>query len=131
MAILESSQKIELTRREIAVNVAQAIADSRLPVPSSRIRSDVNYIQIDPIIIEHRVTNRESGIRLQFVTEQDFGVTLNINLREFSENPEAYLHDLFEHIRPMLRNGQKLRMRKDALDQAMHEVMIEEAAANG
>ena len=128
MAILESTQKIELTHREVAVTVAQAIADAGLPSPSTRIRNDVSHIQIDPIIIEHRVTNREPGVRLQFVTEQDFGVTLNINLREFAENPESYLHGLFEHIRPMLRNGQKLRLRKNALDQAMHEVMIDEAA---
>ena len=129
MAILESSEKVELTHREVAVNVAEAINQTGLPTPSRHVRNDAGFIQIDPIIIEHRVTNREPGVRLHFVTGENFGVTLNINLREFAADPESYLHDLFEHIRPMLRNTQKLRMRKNALDQAMYEVMRE--TANG
>lgn len=132
MAILDSDKTtVDLTQREVAVMVARAISRSGLPVPSGRFRNDIDGIQIDPIIIEKRVTEREPGVRLQFATKDEFGVTLNVNLREFQANPTAYLHDIFEHIHPMLRNGGRRRKRQQIIDQAMYEIMTEEAAANG
>ena len=132
MAILESDKStVDLTQREIAVMVARAISRAGLPVPSGRFRNDIDGIQIDPIVIEKRVTEREPGVRLQFVTKDEFGITLNVNLREFQANPTAYLHDIFEHIHPMLRNGGKMRKRQQIINQAMYEIMTEEAAANG
>jgi len=131
MPILESDKRVDLTQREVAVVTAKAIAKAGLPIPNGRFRNDVEHIQIDPIIIEHRVTKREPGVRLQFMVEHELGVTFNVNLREFAENPTGYLTDLFEHLRPMMRNSIKLRKRKQIINQALYEIMTEEAAANG
>jgi len=132
MAILDSgSSNVNLTQREVAVTVAGAIARAELPTPNGKFRNDLNHIQIDPIIIEHRVTNRVPGVRLQFMTQDRFGITLNVDLAEFGKDPGQYLRDLFEHIRPMMRNGAKLRRNKQILNEAMYEIMTEGAAANG
>jgi hypothetical protein len=131
MAILESDKSVDMTQREVAVVVAQAISRAGLPQPNGRFRNDVDHIQIDPVIIERRVTSREPGVRLQFMAANELGVTLNINLREFSEDPKGYLTNLLEHLNPMLRNSLKMRKRKEIINQAMYEIMTEEAAANG
>lgn len=131
MAILDSSKPVSLTQREVAVVVAQAIAKARLPVPSSRYRNDVEHIQIDPIVLEVKVTQPKPGVRLQFEAEGGFGIGLNINLAEFEAGPVQYLKDMFAHLYPMLRNSQKMRRNKKLMDSAIYDVLTEGAAANG
>lgn len=131
MAILESDKPVNLTQREVAVVVARAIAKTGLPVPNGKYRNDVDHIQIDPIVIEKRVTQPKPGVRLQFMTEANFGVDFNINLEEFEKAPVAYLKDLFEHLAPMLRNGQKFRKNKRLMDSAIYDILTQETAANG
>lgn len=131
MAILDSNKPITLTQREVAVVVAQAIAKTGLPVPCKQYRNDVDHIQIDPIIIEHKVTQPKKGVRLQFMTRDSFGVAFNVNLEEFEAGPVAYLEDLFAHLAPMLRNTAKMRKNKRLFDSAVYDVLTEGAAANG
>jgi hypothetical protein len=131
MAILESNKPVTLTQREVAVLVAKAIAKTGLPVPNGQFRNDVDYIQIDPIIIEKCVTQPKPGVRLQFMTEARFGVAFNVNLEDFEKDPVGTLKDLFDHLYPMLRNGQKMRHNKRLLDAAMYDILTRETAANG
>jgi hypothetical protein len=131
MAILESDKPVNLTQREIAVIVAKSITETGLPVPTGRVRNDVNHIQIDPIILEKRVTQPKMGVRLQFVTKDDFKVDFNINIEEFEANPGGYMTDLFERLGEMLRNGLKMRKNTKLLNSAMYDILTKEAAANG
>lgn len=131
MAILESDKPVNLTQREIAVIVAKSITETGLPVPSSRIRNDVDHIQIDPIVLEKRVTQPKMGVRLQFMTRDDFKVDFNINVEEFEANPGGYMGDLFERLGEMLRNGLKMRKNTKLLNSAMYDILTKEAAANG
>lgn len=131
MAILESDKPVNLTQREIAVIVAKSITETGLPVPSSRIRNDVDHIQIDPIVLEKRVTQPKMGVRLQFMTRDDFKVDFNINVEEFEANPGGYMGDLFERLGEMLRNGLKMRRNKQLMNSAMYDILTKEAAANG
>lgn len=131
MAILESDKPVNLTQREIAVIVAKSIKETGLPVPSGRIRNDVDHIQIDPIILEKRVTDPKIGVRLQFVTKDEFKVDFNINIEEFEANPGGYMTDLFERLGEMLRNGLKMRRNTKLMNNAMYDILTKEAAANG
>lgn len=131
MAILESDKPVNLTQREVAVIVAKSISETGLPVPSGRIRNDVNHIQIDPIVLEKRVTNPKMGVRLQFATKEDFQVDFNINIEEFTEDPHGYMTDLFEHLGRMLRNGLKMRKNTKLLNSAIYDILTKEAPANG
>jgi hypothetical protein len=128
MAILESNKPVSLTQREIAVVVAQAVAKAALPIPSGKFRNDVDHIQIDPIVIEAKVTQPKPGIRLQFEVEGGYGVTLNVTLKEFEASPVAYLQDLFKQLHPMLRNCQRLRNNKRLMNQAMYDILTEGVA---
>jgi len=131
MAILESDKPVNLTQREIAVIVAKSITETGLPVPSGRIRNDVDHIQIDPIILEKRVTQPKMGVRLQFVTKDNFKVNFNIDIEQFEANPGGYMTDLFERLGEMLRNSLKIRKNTKLMNSAMYDIMTEGAAANG
>ena len=130
MAILETNKPVTLSQREVAVVVAQAVAKTGLPVPSGKLRNDVNHIQIDPIILERRVTNPKTGVRLQFDTKEDFGVTLNVDLDEFAESPVGYLNNLFDHLGPMLRNSTKMRKNRKLFDSAVYDILTQGAAGH-
>ena len=131
MAILESNKPVSLTQREIAVVVARAVAKAALPIPSGKFRNDVDHIQIDPVVIEAKVTQPKSGVRLQFEVEGGYGITLNVKLEEFEASPMAYLKDLFKQLHPMLRNCQRLRNNKRLMNQAMYDILTKGASANG
>lgn len=131
MAILETDKPVNLTQREVAVIVAKSISETGLPVPSGKVRNDVNHIQIDPIVLEKRVTQPKMGVRLQFMTKDDFKVDFNINIEEFEANPGGYMTDLFEHLGRMLRNGAKMRKNTKLLNSAMYDILTNEAPANG
>ena len=60
-----------------------------------------------------------------------FGVAFNVNLEDFEKDPVGTLKDLFDHLYPMLRNGQKMRHNKRLLDAAMYDILTRETAANG
>jgi len=128
MAILDSNKPVSLTQREIAVVVAQAVAKTGLPVPGGKFRNDVDHIQIDPIVIESRVTQPHPGVRLQFEVIGGFGVSLNVKIGEFESDPVGYLKDLFKQLHPMLRNAQKLRDKKRIENQAMYDFLTKDAA---
>jgi len=131
MAILETDKPINLSQREVAVIVAKSIHEAGLPVPSGRVRNDANYIQIDPIILERRVTDPKLGVRLQFVTKDNFKVDFNIDMDEFGANPGGYMTDLFERLGEMLRNGLKMRRNTKLMNSAVYDILTKEAAANG
>ena len=131
MAILETDKPVNLTQREVAVIVAKSISETGLPVPSGKIRNDVSHIQIDPIILEKRVTQPKMGVRLQFMTKDDFKVDFNINIEEFEASPGNYMTDLFEHLGRMLRNGTKMRKNTKLMNSAMYDLLTNEAPANG
>ena len=126
MAIIETHKPVTLTQREIAVVVAKAISRGKLQVPSGKYRNDVDGIQIDPIILEKRVTNPRKGVRLQFMAENDLGVCLNIDLEEFAQNPQAYLHEQFDHLGRMLRNSVKMRRNQKLFNSAVNEILQDE-----
>lgn len=131
MAILETQSPVTMTQREVAVVVAQAVARHAQPVPSGRLRNDVDYIQIDPIIIEVRVTKPKPGVRLKFELKGGYGVTLNVNLGEFEASPTAYLRDLFTQLSPMLRDAQRRRAQKRAENHALYDMLTKGVSANG
>ena len=131
MAILDSSKPVSLTQREIAVVVAQAVAKTGLPIPGGKFRNDVDHIQIDPIVIEARVTQPHPGVRLQFEVIGGFGISLNVKIQEFESDPVGYMKDLFGQLHPMMRNAQKLRDKKRIENQAMYDFLTKGAAANG
>ena len=131
MAILDSNKPVSLTQREIAVVVAQSVAKTGLPIPGGKFRNDVDHIQIDPIVIEARVTQPKQGVRLQFEVLGGFGVSLNIKIGEFESDPVGYLKDLFGQLHPMMRNAQKLRDKKRIENQAMYDFLTKGVAANG
>lgn len=131
MSILESDKPVTLSQREIAVLFAQTIAKSGLPVPSDKYRNDVDYIQIDPIIIEVKVTKPRMGVRLQFMTKGDFGVSLNIDLDQFEADPKGYTVDLFENLGRMLRDSDRLRCNKRFESASLYDMLTKGAAANG
>lgn len=131
MAILESDKPVNLTQREIAAIVAKSISETGLPVPSNKIRNDHEHIQIDPIVLEKRVTQPKLGVRLQFMTRDEFKVDFNVNVEEFEANPGGYMGDLFERLGEMLRNGLKMRKNTKLLNSAMYDILTKEAAANG
>jgi hypothetical protein len=91
----------------------------------------VDNIQIDPIVIEARVTQPKQGVRLQFEVLGGFGVSLNIKIGEFESDPVGYLKDLFGQLHPMMRNAQKLRDKKRIENQAMYDFLTKGVAANG
>lgn len=130
MPIEQTNTRITMTQRDVAVAVAKAVASSGLPVPSKRIRNDVDWVQIDPIIIEYKVTKRRPGVQLKFDVAEEYGFTLNVDLKLFEEDPQGYLHDLFQHIHPMLRNSKKLRRNRKLIGEAMYEILTEEAQGN-
>lgn len=130
MPILDSHAPISMTQREVAVVVAKSIAASGLPVPGPKFRNDVDHIQIDPIVIERRVTQPMPGVRLQFEVKEGMGVTLNINLADFEASPKGYLTELYTHLRPMMRNCAKMRRNRKLVNDALYDVMTE-AKADG
>jgi hypothetical protein len=131
MAILESGKPVNLNQREVAVIVAKSIFETGLPVPSEKIRNDSNHIQIDPIVLEAKVTQPKMGVRLQFYTRDDFQVDFNVNIEDFQADPHGYMTDLFEHLGKMLRNGLKMRRNTKTMNSAMYDILTKEAAANG
>ena len=131
MAILDSNKPVSFTQREIAVVIAQAVAKTGLPIPGGKFRNDVDHIQIDPIVIEARVTQPKQGVRLQFEVLGGFGISLNVKIQEFESDPAGYLKDLFGQLHPVMRNAQKLRDKKRIENQAMYDVLTKGAAANG
>jgi hypothetical protein len=131
MAILDSNKPVSFTQREIAVVIAQAVAKTGLPIPGGKFRNDADHIQIDPIVIEARVTQPKQGVRLQFEVLGGFGVSLNIKIGEFESDPVGYLKDLFGQLHPMMRNAQKLRDKKRIENQAMYDFLTKGVAANG
>ena len=131
MAIIDSNKPVSLTQREIAVVVAQAVAKTGLPITGGKFRNDVDHIQIDPIVIEARVTQPKQGVRLQFEVTGGFGVSLNVKIGEFESDPVGYLRDLFKQLHPMMRNAQKLRDKKRIENQAMYDFLTKGVAANG
>ncbi|WP_428398296.1 hypothetical protein [Marinobacter salarius] len=131
MAILESDKPVNLTQREIAAIVAKSISETGLPIPSGKIRNDHEHIQIDPIVLEKRVTQPKLGVRLQFMTRDEFKVDFNVSVEEFEADPHGYMTDLFEHLGRMLRNGLKMRKNKRLLNSAVYDILTKEAAANG
>ena len=131
MAILDSNKPVSFTQREIAVVIAQAVAKTGLPIPGGKFRNDVDDIQVDPIVIEARVTQPKQGVRLQFEVLGGFGVSLNIKIGEFESDPVGYLKDLFGQLHPMMRNAQKLRDKKRIENQAMYDFLTKGVAANG
>lgn len=131
MAILEDTRRIDMSQREIAVVVAKAIAKTGLPVPHPEIRNDVNYIQIDPIIIEKRVTDPKLGVRLMFRTADRMEVVFNVNVEEFAAGPTAYIQELMTHLHPMIRNCKKMARNKRLMDSMIYDVLTQETAANG
>jgi len=131
MAILDSNKPVSFTQREIAVVIAQAVAKTGLPIPGGKFRNDVDHIQIDPIVIEARVTQPKQGVRLQFEVIGGFGISLNVKIQEFESDPVGYLKDLFGQLHPMMRNAQKLRDKKRIENQAMYDFLTKGVAANG
>jgi hypothetical protein len=131
MAILDSNKPVSFTQREIAVVIAQAVAKTGLPIPGGKFRNDVDHIQIDPIVIEARVTQPKQGVRLQFEVLGGFGISLNVKIQEFESDPAGYLKDLFGQLHPMMRNAQKLRDKKRIENQAMYDFLTKGVAANG
>ena len=131
MAILDSNKPVSFTQREIAVVIAQAVAKTGLPIPGGKFRNDVDHIQVDPIVIEARVTQPKQGVRLQFEVLGGFGVSLNVKIQEFESDPVGYLKDLFGQLHPMMRNAQKLRDKKRIENQAMYDFLTKGVAANG
>jgi hypothetical protein len=131
MAILDSNKPVSFTQREIAVVIAQAVAKTGLPIPGGKFRNDVDHIQIDPIVIEARVTQPKQGVRLQFEVLGGFGISLNVKIQAFESDPAGYLKDLFGQLHPMMRNAQKLRDKKRIENQAMYDFLTKGVAANG
>jgi hypothetical protein len=131
MAILDSNKPVSFTQREIAVVIAQAVAKTGLPIPGGKFRNDVDHIQIDPIVIEARVTQPKQGVRLQFEVLGGFGISLNVKIQEFESDPAGYLKDLFGQLHPVMRNAQKLRDKKRIENQAMYDFLTKGDAANG
>lgn len=130
MPILDSNKPVTMDQREIAVMFAQTIAKAGLPVPSGRYRNDVDHIQIDPIVIEKRVTQPKLGVRLQFMAKGEFGVGLNIDMEEFAADPKGYTMHLFEHLGGMLRDSKRRRHDKRAETAALYDLLTK-GAANG
>ena len=128
MAILDSNKPVSFTQREIAVVIAQALAKTGLPIPGGKFRNDVDHIQIDPIVIEARVTQPHPGVRLQFEVIGGYGVSLHVKIGEFESDPVYYLKDLFSQLHPMMRNAQKLRDKKRIENQAMYDFLTKDAA---
>lgn len=130
MPILESDKPVTLSQREIAVLMAQTIAKAGLPVPCGRYRNDVDGIQIDPIIIEQRVTKPKLGVRIRFMTRDDFGVDFNIDVEEFAASPQSYTLNMFEQLGRMLRDGSRRRHTKREETAVLYDLMTK-GAANG
>jgi hypothetical protein len=128
MAILDSNKPVSFTQREIAVVIAQAVAKTGLPVPGGKFRNDVDHIQIDPIVIEARVTQPHPGVRLQFEVIGGYSVSLNVKVQEFESDPVGCLKHLFEQLHPILRNAQKRRDKKRIENQAMYDFLTKDAA---
>ena len=131
MAIIDSNKPVSFTQREIAVVIAQAVAKTGLPITGGKFRNDVDHIQIDPIVIESRVTQPHPGVRLQFEVTGGYGVSLHVKIGEFESDPVGYLRDLFKQLHPMMRNAQKLRDKKRIENQAMYDFLTKGVAANG
>ena len=130
MPILESNNPVTLDQREVAVLFAQTIAKAGLPIPSGRYRNDVDGIQIDPIVIEERVTRPKLGVRLQFMTKGEFGVALNIDMEQFAADPKGYTVDTFENLGRLLRDSGRRRHTKRAETAALYDLLTQ-GAANG
>lgn len=124
------SRDIEKFARDAAMGIAQELMKYGIPIPSKRFRPDVGHVQIDMIIIEEKVTTPEPGMRLQFEVEGNMGVTFNVKLLEFLDDPAGYITDLFKQLGPMRRNVQRMRTHKRAADAAMYRA-ITQGAANG
>lgn len=124
------AREVETFARDAAMAVAQELTKHKIPIPSKQIRPDVGHVQIDMIIIEEKVTTPEPGMRLTFDVEGNMGVTLNIKLLEFMDDPKAYITDLFTQLGPMRRNVQRMRTHKRAADAAIYRALTQ-GAANG
>ncbi|WP_427030900.1 hypothetical protein [Halomonas sp. H2] len=124
------SRDIEKLARDSAMGIAQELMKYGIPIPTKRFRPDVGYVQIDMVIIEEKVSTPEPGMRLQFEVEGNMGVTFNVKLLEFLDDPAGYITDLFKQLGPMRRNVQRMRTHKRAADAAIYRA-ITQGAANG
>lgn len=124
------SRDIEKFARDAAMGIAQELMKYGIPIHSNRFRPDVGHVQIDMMIIEEKVTTPEPGMRLQFEVEGNMGVTFNVKLLEFLDDPAGYITDLFKHLGPMRRNVQRMRTHKRAADAAIYRA-ITQGAVNG
>lgn len=122
------SRDIEKFARDAAMGIAQELMKHGIPIPTKRFRPDVGNVQIDMVIIEERVSTPEPGIRLQFEAEGSMGVTFNVKLLEFLEDPAGYVTDLFTQLGPMRRNVQRMRTNKRAADAAIYQALTKGAA---
>lgn len=123
-------REIEKFARDAAMGIAQELMNHSIPIPTKRFRPDVGHVQIDMILIEEKVTTPEPGMRLQFEVEGNMGVTFNVKLLEFLDDPAGYITDLFKQIGPMRRNVQRMRTHKRAADAAIYRALTQ-GAANG
>lgn len=121
---------VEALARDAAMGIAQELVKHGIPIPSKKIRPDVGNVQIDMIIIEEKVSAPEPGMRLQFDVEGGMGVTFNVKLLEFLDDPAGYVTDLFKQLGPMRRNVQRMRSHKRAADAAIYRALTQ-GAANG
>lgn len=121
------SRDIEKFARDAAMGIAQELMKYGIPIPSKRFRPDVGYVQIDMVIIEEKVSTPEPGIHLQFEVEGNMGVTFNVKLLEFLQDPKGYITDLFTQLGPMRRNVQRMRTHKRAADAAIYRTLTQGA----
>ena len=128
MAIIESSAPVTMTQREIAVIVAKAVSATGLPVADEQIRNDVKYIQIDPILLEEKVTDPHLGVRVRFMTKDRFSIDLNIDCRHFCEDPKGYMTDIFENLKRMVGNAHIRRHQKREETLAIYNHLTKGAA---
>ncbi|MDT8895646.1 hypothetical protein RSO41_13390 [Halomonas sp. I1] len=116
----KTQEQVQQMMRDAAQSIAEMLNQHGIPLETGRWRPDVGPVQIDMIVIEERVTKPEPGMRLQFDTQGSMGVTLNVKLREFADDPSGYVRDLFAQLAPMRRNIMRLRRNKQDATKAIY-----------
>ncbi|WP_110647600.1 hypothetical protein [Salinicola peritrichatus] len=115
---------IDRDKREaarVAAYVAPYLQDIAVAHPD--IRKDIGNVQVDFGYAHWGATKHDPICRLTFRLPHNLGADMNIKLADFRADPAGYTRDLLDHLGPMFRNVQRLRVKKQAATDAIYRAM--------
>ncbi|MCU1717321.1 hypothetical protein [Pseudomonas sp. 5P_3.1_Bac2] len=107
--------------KQVAGVIARLVAP--LAVQCFQLRRDIGLVQVDAVEIKEP-DGAHPAVRVQFEMAHEMGVTLNVKLAEFANDPVNYMQDLMANLRKLEHGAKLRRCGRQAEINNVHEAMI-------